>query len=177
MILSDFELSRPLRRISEQLCRVICPDSVEADGLLEAVVDHWEMSLRALPPQVRGATLAGMVTMELTAVFYPPARGRRFSRLPLATARRWYDTWWKSPIPVSYQLAHAAKALISLAYYEQPLVRERLGYHPDEWVEKVKRHRHTAYADEIRRHEDMLVAPDPLIPVASLSRPKEARHG
>jgi len=171
MILADFEIPRALRACVEQATRVICPDDLEPLGLLAPVVDHFEMSLRTLPVHVRLGFLAGLGTLEMGSLLYPPARGRRFSALPLPLARRWYQTWWKSPLSVFYQLAHAMKALISLAYYEQPAVRDRLGYHPDEWVEKVRQHRYQAFAEDIRRHEAELIAPDPLV---KLRRPRHA---
>jgi hypothetical protein len=163
MILADFEIPRPLRACVEQAARVICPDDLEPLGLLQNVVDHFEMSLRTLPVHVRLGFMAGLATLETGSVLYPPARGRRFSQLSHDVARRWYKTWWKSPFSVFYQLAHAMKALISLAYYEQPAVRDRLGYQPDEWVAKVRQHRFQDFAEDIRRHEEELVAPDPLV--------------
>jgi hypothetical protein len=174
MILADFEIPRALRPAAEQAARVICPDDLEPLGLTGTVVDHFEMSLRTTPLQVRLGMMAGLATLETGAVCFPPTRGRRFSRLDLPLARRWYHTWWKSPFSLFYQLAHGMKALVSLAYYEQPVVRDRLGYQPDAWVDKVRAHRFTAYAEEIRRHEAELIAPDPLIPLRVVK--KERRH-
>src|SRR5690606_34218447 len=71
------------------------------------------------------------------------------------------------PLPPQRELARAIKAMMAIAYYEMPAVKRELGYLPEEWIERVKTRRLKVYADEIRRHDESLIAPDPLPPRAA----------
>jgi hypothetical protein len=49
-----------------------------------------------------------------------------------------------------------------MAYYEAPEVQAEMGYTPQAWIDKVARRRLELYRDDIDRHQESLVAPDPL---------------
>jgi hypothetical protein len=158
--LADFRLTRAQRRALGGLARVSCPPDVESLGIVDAVVDHMELSLRALPALLR----TGLVTV--LAAYENGARalhgGRPASALPYDQAHAWFERWRKSPLLPMREWVKAAKGLLCMAYYEQPAVKEQIGYTPEAWIEKVKRKRLMVYGDEIKRHEQSLITPDPL---------------
>jgi hypothetical protein len=175
MILADFHIPPPLRPVFRQIARVVCPPDAEALGALDGIIDHFEMSLRTLPAYLRVALMAGTTTFDLSAAADPRTPGRRFSRLPLHQAERWYRLWHHAPIFMMRQFAQAVKALIILAYYEQPEVRRKIGYQPDGWVAEVAKKRLVTYGIAIAQHEEELRAPDPLIAPTNLT--KKVQHG
>ena len=59
------------------------------------------------------------------------------------------------------QLRRALRDLIVVTYYDQPVVKERLGYDPDAWTAEVAPGRAERWGDEIRRHEELIVRPEP----------------
>ncbi|HLU64856.1 MAG TPA: hypothetical protein VKZ63_01185 [Kofleriaceae bacterium] len=160
-------LSPRHRRLLRSLVPIVCPPEAEALGVVDAVVDHCELSVGAFPPPVRAALRLGLATYDLSAAAWPPARGRTAARLPRERAAAWFALWWKSPLPPQRELARAIKAMMAIAYYEMPAVKRELGYLPEEWIERVKTRRLKVYADEIRRHDESLIAPDPLPPRAA----------
>jgi hypothetical protein len=167
--LADFQLSPTQRRALGGLARVSCPPDIDELGLVDAVVDHCELSLRSLPPLIR----TGLVSM--LAVYEHGARpvhgGRPASALPYDQAHRWFERWRKNRLLPLREWVKGAKGLLCMAYYEQPAVKQKIGYTPEAWIEKVKRKRLLVYADEIRRHEETLIKPDPL-PLDRLFRPR-----
>ena len=174
MMLADFHFPARLRPAVVQAARVLCPDEIETLGLVEHVVDYVELQLRAFPRALRLGMVAGLTTMENAAALQPRTFGKRFSTLPLDEARRWFRTFWDSPIGAFRQLAKALKALVSLAYYDSAPMRERLSYHPDAWIAERARRRLELFGADIARHEEELVAPDPLLAPARLLR--KVRH-
>ena len=52
--------------------------------------------------------------------------------------------------------------MIALAYFEMPKVQERLDYHPQAWIDKVKVQREETYRADIHRHQSSVLAADPL---------------
>jgi hypothetical protein len=175
MILADFKIPTPLRPVFRQIARVVCPPDAEELGALDGIIDHFEMSLRTLPAYLRVALMAGTTTFEVTAAADPRSLGRRFSKLPLDKAERWYHTWHHAPIFTMRQFAQAVKALIILGYYEQPQVRRKIGYQPDGWVAEAAKKRLVKYGVAIAQHEEELRAPDPLIAPTNLT--KKVHHG
>src|SRR5205085_7214727 len=65
--LADFTLPKPLRRTLAPLARVVLTEEVETLGLTEAIIDHFELMLRALPVPFRVALCAGLGTFEVRA--------------------------------------------------------------------------------------------------------------
>lgn len=150
------------RTILRGLVGVVCPPEARALELEDAIVDHVEGMIEVLPPLFARGLSLGLVTYDLGAVAWLPARGRRAHQLPRHLATRYFERWLHGPTPIHRQLAIAIKQLLALAHYEQPAVQERMGYRPQQWIEQVKRRRLEVYADDIARHQQALITPDPL---------------
>ena len=54
---------------------------------------------------------------------------------------------------------------MSLACYEQPEMMKAVGFEPEPWIAEVTKKRLTVYADDVRKQEEQILAPDPLRPV------------
>ena len=64
------------------------------------------------------------------------------------------------------QFARALNQLVSMSCYEQPAMMERCGYRPEPWIEEVRKKRLTVFADDIKKQDAQILAPDPLRPHA-----------
>lgn len=171
--LADYTMSRATRDVLRPIARIVCTDEVEALGLTEDVLAHAELTLRSFPPLVRLGLVAGAKLFDASAIaFY----GKRFSRLPRPQQEAWFERWWSSERTVLRQFAKGAKALVSLAYWEHPVVRRRLEYHPERWIAEVAARRLDAFAEDIARHDRLVLEPDPLVPARALAR-RKAQHG
>lgn len=160
--LADYSHSPRVRRLLRSLVPIVCPPEVERLGVVDAVVDHVALSMRAFPAPLRRALILGLTTYDLAAAAWPPARGRTAGLLSREKAGEWYAFWWRSPLLPQRELAKAVKALMAIAYYEQPAVQRELGYAPQAWIEEVKTRRLDVYAEAIRKHDRSLIEPDPL---------------
>lgn len=160
--LAKYSHSPRVRRLLRSLVPIVCPPEVERLGVVDAVVDHVALSMRAFPAPLRKALLLGLTTYDLSAAAWPRARGRTASKLPRHRAGDWYAIWWNSPLAPQRELAKAVKALMAIATYEQPKVQAELGYAPQAWIDKVKGRRLEVYGEAIRKHERALIEPDPL---------------
>lgn len=132
---------------------MVCPPDVTELGLVDAVVDHMELSLRAYPPALRGVAVLGLRRLSTSA------RAARMRGEPL---ERTFARWQRSR-GFTRTAARIVKVLATLAYYEQRDVKDRLGYRLDEWISETSRRRLEAYGEEISRHEQEILAPDPLL--------------
>jgi hypothetical protein len=150
------------RRVLRSLVPVICPP--EAAPLADAIVDHMELTMGVVPPLMQRGLAAGLVTYDLGAL---PRYLRRAHALSPDRAERYYASWEMGPTPIHVQFARAINQVMSLACYEQPEMLDALGYHPGPWIEEVKRKRLTVFADDVRRQEEQILAPDPLRPRAA----------
>lgn len=167
MMISDFRIPRPLFPAVRQMARVTLPDDADRPELMEPILEHFEMSLRCLPVAARNGLMAGLAAFELGAV----ARyGRRFSRLDRPRALQYFDWYWSSPVMPLHYLVFGFKAYLSLAYYEQPIVRERIHYQPDAWIAETAKRRLEKWRADIEAHEHDLVQPNPLIAPKKLVR-------
>jgi hypothetical protein len=166
MKLADFHIPGPLRKTLARLMPVVCPPDVESLDIEAEVIDTVELMVRSFPGYMRLGLLAGIGAFELGAL---AVRLRPFSRLDRRAAERYFEAWWESPIPVLKLFAKVLKGLLAMGYYEQPAVHERIGYHPDRWHDEIRRRRE-AYAESARQHQELLLTPDPLVPVANLVR-------
>jgi hypothetical protein len=149
------------RAVLKSLVPVICPP--EAAHLADAIVDHMALTLGALPPLMSKGLAAGLVTYDLGAL---PRFGRRAQSLSPAQAEKYFSSWEHGLTPVSVQLAKALNQLMSLACYEQPEMMAACNYHPAGWIEQVTKKRLTVFADDVRKQDAQILAPDPLRPVA-----------
>jgi hypothetical protein len=157
--LASFQLSPRQRRILGRIVQVVCPPGAERHQLIDPIIDHMELSLRALPAALRAGLQLGLATYDAGAIAW---RGRPSTRLTAAQSARWFAIWWKSPLMPQRELAKALKILALMAYYEMPPVKAELGYTPEQWIEKVKARRLQVYAADIRKHEESLIEADPL---------------
>jgi hypothetical protein len=148
-----------MRAVLKSLVPVICPP--EAEHLADAIVDHMALTIGALPPLMQKGLAAGIVAYDLGAV---PRHGRRARSLPAAKAEAYYETWEHGITPLHVEFAKALNQLMSLACYEQPEMMARCNYHPGPWIEQVTKRRLTVYADDVKKQEAQILAPDPLRP-------------
>ena len=147
------------RAVLRALVPVICPP--EAVPLAGAIVDHLELTFAATPPMLQRALVAGLVTYDLGAL---PRHLRRARSLGPEAAEAYFRSWEHGATPLHRQFAHALNQLVSLACYEQPEMMEAVGYRPAPWIAEVTKKRLTVYADDVRRQDAQLLAPDPLRP-------------
>jgi hypothetical protein len=148
-----------MNKVLRSLVGVICPPEATELGLADEIVAHVELQLTALPAVMRRGLQLGLATYDLGAV---PLHRRRAHKLPKHLARRYFELWLHGPTPLQRQLAIAIKQLLALAHFEHPVIQERMGYRPQQFIEKVKRRRLEVYQDDIQRHQQSLFAPDPL---------------
>lgn len=167
--------SRRVRRVVASLVPVVCPEGAVRLGLGEWLVDHSELSVGAFPAAFRRALAAGLVTYDLSAAAWPPARGRFAHRLDPDRAAAWFHLWWRSRLAPQRELVKAVKSILCMAYYEAPAVQAEIGYTAQAWIDNVKQRRLAVYSDEIRRHDESLLAPDPL-PSSLAARRAAARE-
>lgn len=153
------------RSVLSSLVPVICPP--EAVPLTDAIVDHMALTFAQTPALLRRALAAGFVTYDLGAL---PRYRKRARALTGADAERYYESWLHGITPVHKQFAQMLNQLMSLSCYEQPQMMEAVGYHVGPWIEEVKRKRLAVFADDIRKQEAQIIAPDPLRPTASSSK-------
>ncbi len=159
-----YQHSQPTRRVLESLVPVICPPEAMELGLGADIVDHVALTMSSVPPLFRRGLVLGLATYDLTAMAWPPARGRRAHQLPPDLAERWWERWHHGLTPVQRELAKAVAQLLKFGCYEHPVMLERLGYTPAAWIDQVKRRRLQVYGDDIRKAEAAVLAPDPLRP-------------
>ncbi len=156
---------RPLiRRVLASLVPVVCPPDARELGLTDAIVDHVELMMGALPGPFRHGLVLGITTYDVTAVGWLPGRGRRAHRLSPELAERWFARWEHGVTPIERELAKGVGQLLKLACYEQPAMQARIGYTPTAWIDQVKRRRLEVYGDDVRKAEAAVIVPDPLRP-------------
>ncbi len=149
------------RKVVRSLVPVVCPP--EAAGLADAIIAHVELSLSVAPALMRRGFDAGMIAYDVGAL---PRYFRRAHLLSPAKAERYFESWDHGPTPIHVQLATAVNQLMSLACYEQPAMMEAIGYRPVPWIAEVTNKRLTVFADDVRKQQQQILAPDPLRPRA-----------
>jgi hypothetical protein len=157
--LADFRLPRRARRTLEALVPVVCPPDALDLGLVSAIVDETEQMMRAFPAYARAGLVAGILAFDAGAL--------GFARRTPEARERWFRAWWASPLMPVRQLMKGLKGLLVMAYYESPVVKERMAYHPDRWVAKVATERLERFAAQIAENDARMTAPDPLVSLAS----------
>jgi hypothetical protein len=156
----SYRLPGASRRVVEALVPIVCPDHPAPPA--QHVLADFEESLASMPSALRAALVTGMLSYEYLAVAWPTVVPLPASRLSLVQGRRYFAAWWNSPLLLQREFARGVKGLLCLNYYEQPAVREFLGYTPKSWLKKVSTKRLSLYSDAISRHRESLFAPDPL---------------
>jgi hypothetical protein len=155
-----YAIPHPLRRIVARFAAVVCPPELQTARLLAPLLAELACYLRALPPHGRLAILAAFVLFDQRARLYPPARGRRFVDLDPARADAYFRRLAHSPHARDRTLAQLLKGLITLCYYELPVVQAGIGYQPVPYIAMVARRRQATYGDAIRRGEAAVFAAD-----------------
>ncbi|MBT8492172.1 MAG: hypothetical protein KJO07_03860 [Deltaproteobacteria bacterium] len=156
----SFRFPRPVAVVIRSLIPVACPDG--GSGLDDDLYAAAELAIGAAPSHIRAALCAGVIAYDLGAIAYPAVLPFPAHRLPREQAERYFRFWASSPLGLQRELAKALKGFIAMAYYEHPVIRERLGYTPDEWIAKVGKRRLATYSADIEAAEKALTAPDPL---------------
>ncbi|MGI8517851.1 MAG: hypothetical protein ACR2ME_05855 [Acidimicrobiia bacterium] len=133
------------------LVRLLCPSDVVTLGMVEDVVRHVEVSAASFSPVTRRALLAAVDLIEVAGLRY----GARFSRLPPHAARRLIEGLSNGSSLVR-RLFRSVRDLVVVAYFDQPAVKNRLGYRPGEWTASVVATRRELWRGEIERHEELL---------------------
>jgi choline dehydrogenase-like flavoprotein len=141
-----------IRRFLVRLAPVVCPPDLGELDLAGAVVDHVELTVASFPADLRFVMLAALRLMGASARFRPGEPGAAFER------------WWSARSRLRRTGARAIKAMFALAYYEQPAVKERMGYRPEAWIAKTAARRLQMFGDDIRHRETDVLRPDPLVP-------------
>lgn len=142
------------KRVLRSLVPVICP--AQAAHLADDIVEHMALTLGASGALLGKAFDAGLLAYDLGAL----ARfGRRAHALKAEKAERYYQYWEHS------QFGRAINQIMSLACYEQPEMMKACGYEPEPWIAEVTKKRLTVYADDVRKQDAQILAPDPLRPL------------
>ena len=116
------------RRTLAALAPSVCPPDVVELGLVDAVVDHAALTWGSFPVHLRAGLVAGIAAFEVA---------RHVTRASHAAA---FDALDRAPGPL-HALAKGIKALLVMAYYEQPAVQRQLGYDADGWIAESKQKR------------------------------------
>lgn len=162
---SQYQHPQTTRRVLLSLVPVICPP--EANDLADAIVDHMALTVGQMPPTLLTALAAGFLTYDLGAL---PRYRKRAHALAPAEATRYYDSWAHGITPVHREFAKMLNQLMSMSCYEQPAMMERIGYRVGPWIEEVKKKRLTVFADDIKKQDASILAPDPLRPQAKAKK-------
>lgn len=151
------------KRVLRSLVPVICPP--EAADIADDIVENVALTIDASGAILRRAFDAGLATYDLGAV---PRYLKRAHGLSPEQAEKYYESWEHGFTPMHRELAKALNQLLSMACYEQPKMMEAAGvdYRPAPWIEQVTKKRLTVFADDIKKQNDRILAPDPLRPVA-----------
>ncbi|MCA9771691.1 MAG: GMC family oxidoreductase [Myxococcales bacterium] len=144
------------------LAGVVCPPEIADKATMEACLVETERAIGALPKLVRSGLAAGLLAYEFGAILWPPARGRRASRLEGDFSARYFHAWWHGRLRLFREFSRGARQILTLSYYETPQAKEALGYDPEVWIARVKARRLESYGEEIREREAEVTAPDPL---------------
>ncbi len=154
---SSYHFREHSRRVIECLARVVCPPQMLTAGLLEPLVDSVESYFAALPAHIRRLLLVFLAVFDDAAVFFPAARVRRFVKLDDAAAEQYFLRFSQLPWATGRNLLRLTKGVINLHYYELPVVKQSMGYSPDDYIADTSRRRLKAYGPEIRKVEAAVV--------------------
>jgi glycine/D-amino acid oxidase-like deaminating enzyme len=150
-------------RAARQVFAVVLRASIDRtlpDRDVAAAVAELEIFVGALPPAARRLLAVGVALLDLGSVRRRFGY-RRLRGLDGESAARYLE-WWQARPLVVRRVALLARDLVLMAYYEQPDVRERLGYVPDAWVAAVARRRSDTWSDAISAHQQLLMRRLPL---------------
>jgi hypothetical protein len=147
------------KRVLRGLVPVICPPAAAPYG--DAIVDEMVLTLEASGPLLSRAFEAGLLAYDLGAL---PRFGKRAHKLTGDAAEHYFESWEHGLTPMHVQFARALNQIMSMACYEQPATMESCGYRVGPWIEEVTKKRLTVYADDVKKQDAQILAPDPLRP-------------
>lgn len=153
--------TKTTRAVLRSLVQVICPPEAEPYG--DAIVEHMALMFDAIPPLLGQGIGVATLAYDLGAL---PRYRKRARSLVGDRARAYFESWEHGITPLHKQFAVGINQLMSLSCYEQPEMLERIGYRVGPWIEKVTKKRLTVFADDVRKQEQQILAPDPLRPRA-----------
>ncbi|HEV2933801.1 MAG TPA: hypothetical protein VGY96_11775 [Streptosporangiaceae bacterium] len=156
-----WRLRSPVRRIVVRLAEVACPQEVRAGDVMDGLLAEFESLLGALPTGARRLVQGGLVALDQGARLYPRAHGRRFAGLGDDDADAYFRAIVARPRGGLAASVQRIKGLVIFCYYEQPEVKEQLGYRPDGYIAEVSRRRLSRYGAQIRAGEAASLGPDP----------------
>ncbi len=163
-----------MRRTFAQLVPIVCTDEAVELGLVDETVEQCELFVQSIPGFLRLMLIVGTWVFEYGAIVLPSSRLRNFSRMTREKQEKYFHRYWHARSQLFRQLAKGIKVPIAQAYWENPVVCERLGYRPKEFIAEVTARRQRDYAEDIVAHDQLVLAPDPLVPAADLS--KKVKH-
>jgi hypothetical protein len=156
------------KRVLRSLVPIICPP--EAVPYADDIVDHMCLTIAASPSMLTHALTAGLLTYDLGAV---PGYRKRAHKLTGDDAEAYFASWEHGITPMQVQFARGMNQLMSLSCYEQPAMMKASSYHPGPWIEEVTKKRLTVFADDIKKQDAQILAPDPLRTPVSRKTKKE----
>ncbi len=148
------------------LVRAVCPPSGLTEELVQETVEEWVAMASAFGPATRSALRVALSGIEQAPRW---SRRSRFSSLSPDDAQETVLRWLGSP---AGPIVRLLRDLTVVAYYEQPIVRELVGYLPDPFIASRAGERLQRWSEDISAHHRLLLSPDPLRPVA-VRRPGE----
>lgn len=132
-------VTAPIRATLRSLIDVMAPRDPELwtaelrDRVLTQAID----SVNFLPQAARLPFRAGFWALEWGGLIMAPRPGR-LSRLRGRARRVYVERWEDAALSPMRDFLKALKAVIMMAYYEQPEVMDLLGYHPQRYVDDLK---------------------------------------
>jgi hypothetical protein len=160
--LSNYRHSSRTRTILARLVCVICPPDAQRLNLVSPIVDHTELSLRALPTLARIGLIIALRIYDWGAFFSRGSFGKRSCSLSATQADTYFGKWWRHRLGFIRELTKGMKSVICMSYCEMPEIKESLGFHSGRWMEDTKQKRLTVHSDIVERHRESLITPDPL---------------
>lgn len=154
------EITRCRQRTVRALIPVFCPADAAAVDVADRIVRNVELTVSAFAPLTRCVLFAATVLIEASGL----RRGRPLSQLPLDARRTCVEALQRSS-PILRRLVGSVRDVIVIAYFDQPTVKDRLGYRPDDWTVAMRTARQHRWAAAIAQHEAVLRAPSPRPPL------------
>lgn len=144
-------MAKGRRRTVRALIPVVCPSDVMARGLVDDVTDHVGTTVAAFSPVTRRAFAFALIVIEAAGMLHRAP----FSRLPPETAAR-VVARLSSGSPTTRRLVRSVRDVVVVAYFDQPDVKDRLGYRPAEWTATTAAGWREEWGDEAERHRELL---------------------
>ena len=129
----------------------VCPSDVLTLDLVDDVSDLVDTTVAAFSPLVRRAFTVALVVIEAAGLRH----GAPFSRLPPHKATEVVSRL-SNGSAARRRLVRSVRDLIVVAYFDQPIVKERLGYRPGDWTEVTATRWRTEWGAEAEGHRELL---------------------